>query len=205
MSLDDIRTALRKRWGRHTKKWIWGQVFFIWGLAQVLPIDVLDQIPILRSICAPIVSTVALIPGYIARSSFPQVTELVFCLGWLLVSVNIVFGILFPEYMSTAKPKTIFGDLRDLKPESTNVFGLVFATAIMLVLIPVLIWMVLTVPLFDVNYKYGTVDDHLHSHTIRITFGFFVQAFSNLLGIAAGAWIVLCGHLFGFISSAFSK
>ena len=127
--MDGIRAAARKRWGRHAKKWIWGQFILIWGLAQLLPVDILDRLPFLSSVCAPIVRVIPYISGYIGRSAFPQVTELIICLGWLIALLNVVFGVLFPEYLFRTKPKVVFGDLRNLKPTDAGFSGFFLAPA----------------------------------------------------------------------------
>jgi len=201
--IDKVRAYARSRWGKHARKWIWGQVLFIWGLTQALPVDILDQLPFLKSMCAPIVGEIPYISTYVDRSSFPQVTELILCIGWLIAPLNIVFGIVFPEYMHKGKPRTVFGNLMDIKPEGKGFNGFFFAGVVMLILIPALIWLFLTVPVFDP--KYGIGDSALLSFNVRFTFGFVGQVVSNGLGLLAAAWIVAMGHFIGFFLSFFSK
>jgi hypothetical protein len=204
-SLDRFRARARANWRPSLRMWFWGQVILIWVLAQTLPVDVLDRLPVLRALCAPIVAAVAYIPGYIGRSAFPQVTELVVCLGWLIAPLNVLFGVLFPEHFFTTKPKVVFGYMKDLKAAETGITAFFLAGIFMLILVPMLFKMFVTVPMFDPRFKYGITDDLFYSHSVRATLGIAAQVMSNGLGWLAAYWIVLAGHFIGSLVSMFRK
>lgn len=194
--LERLRARVRARWGARAKKLMLGQAFFLWGLAQALPADVLDQLPMLRHVTGPVVSAIPSAASFVARSDFPQVAEVILCIGWLLAVPNLLFGLLLPEHMQKSRPPRVFGELMDIKPPETGSMAFYLAGMFLLVLIPALTWMILTVPIFDP--KYGVDDDYVFGgYTLRIGFGLAAQAVSNFVGFTLATWAVVAGHCAG--------
>jgi hypothetical protein len=201
--LERVRAAIRLRCGRYAHKWLRIEVLAVWGLAQALPHDVFDRAPLLKAFCDPIVSAIPSASSYVARSAFPQVAELILGIGWILAVLNLFIGVLLPEHVHKTKPRKVFGDLTDLKPEDRT-FGAFFAGGLfMLFVIPTLLWAFLTIPLFDP--KYLDNDMVFWSFTYRLSFGFVAQVASSLLGFLAALWFVAAGHFIGFFVSFWSR
>jgi hypothetical protein len=176
----------------------------MWGLAQALPTDILDQVPLLRGVTGPIVSAIPSAASLAARSAFPQVAEVILCLGWLLAVANLLFGLLLPEHLHKRRPQRVFGELMDLKPPETG-FGAFFIVVLIWIgLVPYLFCTVLAVPFFDP--KYG-VDEWsaMYSYSNRLTFGLFAQVLSSFVGFAAAGWALATGHFIGSCLSLFRK
>ena len=194
--LERLRARARSRWPRAQRTWLWRQVFVVWGLAQALPADILDQLPLLQTVTAPIVAAVPSAASFVARCDFPQVAEVILALGWLLAPANLLFGLLLPEHTLKSRPQRLVGELDDLRPADRNSTAFWFAGVFWLVAIPSLLWMLLAVPILHPDHG---VDDEitLLACSFRMAFGLYAQAISSVTGLLAAIWFVAAGHFLG--------
>jgi hypothetical protein len=136
--------------------------------------------------------------SYIAISSFPQVATLILAIGWLLVPLNFLYGILLPERLINVNPPRVFGHYHDIRPKRGERVGEVtgyLSRWAGIIFIPLILY------LFTRVYVFGgpgqAVEDDWYSHQWRITFGFYAQLVSAGVGYVAAIWLIIFGHTVG--------
>ena len=197
-ALTDLRHTLRRRGGFWIKYFLYIQFALVWVVAQGLPADILDRLPALKPLCAALLGWNRFLASYVGISSFPQVATFVLALGWLLVPLNFLYGILLPDRLLKVKPPLVFGHYHDIGSREGGNAGEVtgyLSRWALIIVIPLILYFFTRVHVFGGPAQ--PIEDDFYSHQSRLSFGIYAQLVSSGVGYMAAMWLILFGHTVG--------